>query len=466
MIKLIKKPAFLFYLICFLSLVLYSSLYYFTQNLVLDSGLSIPIIITLSFFGITTLLYGFGYFYCKDWINKQKIIILFICCLLFCLVFSWQNSLLSTDAHYYLFNNRILTEHQQNPYLVPPSNFADDQECYIVCRHLSDGTKIPYTYGPAWFLTTLIPHYLSFGNYFISLALLKLLLIFIYLASGYLIYLICKKIKPEYCKSATYLFLFNPILILETAGNAHNEIVLIFCILLSVYFLIHKKNTFAIIALFISALFKYITLPLAALLLLYILLTPQKNKIKTILSGLLTSLGITILLYAPFWAGLDTFQGLIMHSKRIAIATASPLFSIIYIILEKINSNPDYTDIIVKILFTLTFTIIILKYFKKKMILEEYLNANFWTLFTFLLIALSWLMPWYILWLFPFIIISKRIILLFLLSYVPLILYITIVSVRASFAILIIFCTITALIYLIEKQNPLALTRGRCKTRH
>jgi len=93
------------------------------------------------------------------------------------------------------------------------------------------------------------------------------------LGGGALIWLILKQLSPEQAAQGTLLFLWNPLVVIESALGGHNDTCMMFLALLAVWLHLRGHKAGVVIALTLSALVKVIT---AALVPLYMLMTVRK----------------------------------------------------------------------------------------------------------------------------------------------------------------------------------------------
>lgn len=180
---------------------------------------------------------------------------------------------LSHDFFNYLFDAKILTFYQQNPYLHKALDFPQDP--WLRFMHW---THRSYPYGPSWLIISLIPSFFSFGKFLLSFFFFKLMFIFFYLLTVYLL----KKINL----SSALFFATHPLVIIEGLVSPHNDLVAVSLAILGIYFLLKSKNLLGRFFLIFSALIKYLTAPL-------VFISPKKKKYLPVIFISL----ISILLY-------------------------------------------------------------------------------------------------------------------------------------------------------------------------
>lgn len=164
------------------------------------------------------------------------------------LFFSYP-AMLSFDVFNYIATSKILFFYHENPYIVMPIEFAGDP--LLDFTHAANKIAL---YGPVWILLTGIPYFVGFGSFLANLFAIKFFVAMFYLATTFLIWKISKNLI------SLILFAFNPLIIIETLVSSHNDVVMMFLMLLSFYVCIKKKIFFAIFLFTFSILIKYATL--------------------------------------------------------------------------------------------------------------------------------------------------------------------------------------------------------------
>ena len=141
----------------------------------------------------------------------------------------------SLDVYSYIGNGWVDSNYHENPYYTSVQEVIDehgpDQMLGKVARCWKNE---PVVYGPVWSLICKILTSLSFGNITLALYIFKIASLSIFLGSAILIDKIANR------KIFTALFALNPFILFEFLSNVHNDIFLVFFILLAIYF-IKKK---------------------------------------------------------------------------------------------------------------------------------------------------------------------------------------------------------------------------------
>jgi hypothetical protein len=189
------------------------------------------------------------------------------------LVFSYNA--FSYDLFNYIFDARILSHYHQIPFLHKPDDFIGDPTLNFM-----RWTHRYFPYGVSWLVLT-VPLAFVAMNYFLpAFFLFKLLMGFSFLGSIYLIYKISKKIFPGQEIINTVFFAFNPLVIIETLVSAHNDIPMIFFILLSIYLILQKKKVLSWVTNLFSVGIKFSTGVLLPLFIVLEFFDKTKRKIN------------------------------------------------------------------------------------------------------------------------------------------------------------------------------------------
>lgn len=185
----------------------------------------------------------------------------------------------------------------------------------------------PSAYGPTWAILTSALQWVALKigltNPLWMVLLLRLVALAAHLGSTQLIWSISGSLQritgvlsPKQRMLATLAFAWNPLLLVEAAVNAHNDIILLFLLLLAIWTLVnYDRNpllTYAGAAslLAIAASLKITLILLAPGLFLYILsqrLRYQRTLKAAFFAGV-SYIATIVLLYAPFWQ-----NGAVLH---------------------------------------------------------------------------------------------------------------------------------------------------------
>ena len=326
--------------------------------------------------------------------KRQMFILIAIAGIIFCLIIPTT----SLDIYSYIGNGWVDSNYHQNPYYTPVqevlNNNGPDEMLVKVARCWKEETVV---YGPAWSIICRILTCFSFGKITNAVFIFKIANFAIFIGCSWLIYKITKK------KLFTIIFALNPFILFEFLSNVHNDIFLVFFILLSIYFIKNKKNLgLAIVSLAIATAIKYLSVILLPFIIIYALKDEElKNKvIKTILYVIEFCLIITAF-YLIYLKDIKVLAGIFIQQNKYE---RSIMLALWYLL----NQDEKIMSIIKAILlsiFTISYISIICKLFfsknASKITFRKTMQTYQTFLFIFTFILITNFNAWYVIWLFP-----------------------------------------------------------------
>ena len=325
----------------------------------------------------------------KDIKAFLKYVVIISCIFLF--MIPWTSS----DIFYYMGVGEIDSVYGQNPYYVTIRKFSNENEEKLESDSIlkqgnanvwADTTVV---YGPIAQLIFKICTAISFKNINMCWLIFKLINVLVHIFNCYLIYKLTGKLK------FSIIYGLNPFVLLEFVGMIHNDIIVVFFVLLTLYFLYKKKNIyFSLICLALATGIKYFTVLLLPIVIFYYI-GEEKISIKIlkcIKYGLIffTIIGIE---YIPYFENIDVILAMMSQTTRYAKSIHSALFII----------NEDVMQVVrisLITLFVYCFMAQCLKFlFDKNNSIMKMLRKYNTTLILFLLILTN-CQQWYIIWLF------------------------------------------------------------------
>lgn len=217
-------------------------------------------------------------------------------------------NLLSGDVYSNIAFGRIPTVHGGNPFVEPPSNFPGDPFYRFV-----GWRSVASVYGPGWIYPSIVLTVLVDSlrpNIITYVLAYKLLAFALHLANGWLIWTILRSWRPEQRAFGAALYLLNPLALIEFAGNAHNDVLMITFILLGVLAHLRGHWYWTIAAFTLAVLTKWIALPLLPLYGLALLWeSPSwQQRVWRAAGSLAICAALCVGMYRPFWEGPRTLE--------------------------------------------------------------------------------------------------------------------------------------------------------------
>jgi hypothetical protein len=210
---------------------------------------------TYLYLGIIGLLFAF-YFYALDLARKNKLNLkeVWKIVLIGGALLTFAYNAFSYDLFNYIFDAKIVTYYQQNPYDHKALDYTGDP-----MLNFMRWTHRTYPYGPSWLGLT-VPLSFFGMNFFLPTAILfKALATASYLGTVWFISKILNKIDPKNLVFGVVFFALNPLVIVESLASAHLDIAMMFFGALAFYLLISKKFINSFFSLLFSIGIKFAT---------------------------------------------------------------------------------------------------------------------------------------------------------------------------------------------------------------
>jgi alpha-1,6-mannosyltransferase len=181
----------------------------------------------------------------------------------------------------------------------------------------------PSPYGLVWEGLSLLAFRLVSGDFLAHLFALKAITTLAHLGCAGLVALTLRRLKPDWALVGTAAFAWNPLALLESAGNGHNDILMVFFLLLAVYFAasdrrwprpapdaaqgsgLGSRGWLVIPALTLSIFTKFIPVMVLPFFLLYLIRqeTGRGRRLAVAAGNLALAGGLGVALMAPVWPG-------------------------------------------------------------------------------------------------------------------------------------------------------------------
>jgi hypothetical protein len=136
--------------------------------------------------------------------------------------------LLSDDLYLYDLYGRTISVYGANPILSPPSSFPYDPHLHWV--HWKD---LPSSYGPIWLMVSAVLSGIGGDSVTAVVVAYRIAGAALHLATVAMIWRLLRGGSPGAAVAGTIFYAWNPLVLLEVVGNAHNDVlVALFAVLL------------------------------------------------------------------------------------------------------------------------------------------------------------------------------------------------------------------------------------------
>ena len=294
----------------------------------------------------------------------------------------------SMDLFCYLSTGRISGVNHLSPYFTTYAQLTNDLFFPALNKIVWAHNLSPY--GPIAIGVNSLIAIITQNNILSGIIGFKLLALVINSLNAWLIYKLAGR-------RAFTLYAFNPLIIFELLINSHNEVLIIFFVLLSLWYLNRQKIT-SWLSLVLATLTK-----ISALIFLpwYFFLSLKQKNLKTIFPWFLAASALILffLAYYPLanhdW--LVAIKSLQSQAKQSKAAFYSPLITLLvwFFSLLKIKTAALIAIIAGRSIFIIGYTWLLLRLVKS----SNPRPISYYFLFSYGLLCLTgltWLMPWYL----------------------------------------------------------------------
>jgi hypothetical protein len=233
----------------------------------------------------------------------------------------------ATDLFRYWLHGRITSLYQANTYTAAPADFPDDPYLPLAGEWADESSP----YGPVWEILAAGIALLSPQNLFAGLMGFKLAGLVAFLLCGWLIWLLLADTSPNHRAGYTLLWAWNPALLLTFVMDAHNDVLMLFWLLLGLWVIRRGQPTAGLSLMLLAALTKPVALlPIP---IFFLACWRDSQKRGRLLSGTaVTSLLLILVTFLPFGSPLPLLARLSRESA--AYPGFSPLTIVLLFIQE------------------------------------------------------------------------------------------------------------------------------------
>jgi alpha-1,6-mannosyltransferase len=219
---------------------------------------------------------------------------------------------LSIDVLSYISHGFVRAGLGENPYLVPSSAMATSPIAADLAAYGWRPVHPVTPYGPLITQLETVVAGLPWSVDAMVIAF-KVVAVACSLATAVLIWVILGQVRPDRRDLGTAAYLWNPMVVVELAGEGHNDAIMVVLVLLALALSIRRRAAGGLIAMAAAILAKYLPalfVPLQAAYLWRTLLDSHRRLARQVAVGVAVAVFLAAALYAPYWAGVETFSGI------------------------------------------------------------------------------------------------------------------------------------------------------------
>ncbi len=222
----------------------------------------------------------------------------------------------SKDVFAYIGNGWIGAHYHENPYQM---SIGEVQEKYQAQQDGMFQKVAPVwlyervTYGPLSTLLVTVFSGLSLGNIDVALCLFKVVNWLVHLGCCYLIFKITGKRK------FVVLYGLNPVILLEGLADVHNDLWLVFFVLLAMYFARQKKSlVLTTVSVGLATTVKYVAVLILPFLVIYLVRKADlKHRIIGCIKAGCVLVGTLFVCYVPYMRDFGVLAGVFLQQRKI-----------------------------------------------------------------------------------------------------------------------------------------------------
>lgn len=307
----------------------------------------------------------------------------------------------ATDVFDYIMRGRIQALYGGNPfYQTTDSSPVFQSDPLYPYTGWRDTTT---AYGPWWEMIAGAAARLPGNDVIANVVTFKMVSVLAYAGIAILIGLALRRRDRERALYGVTFFAWNPLVIYSTAGNGHNDAVMMFFAVLGFFFLARGRLTLAALSEMGGALVKFIPALLFPIILLAGLkrLTTWRARLQYLVVTGTASTAMLVISYGHYWRGGD-----ILNEDRRAHMFTTSLATLAKAAIQ-IRYSPNLADLIVSraagllIVAWLAWHLLVLWRMKsspRDWDWQPYVSTGVSVLLFYLLVACLYFQPWYTLW--------------------------------------------------------------------
>src|SRR5271157_3736189 len=361
-------------------------------HLLQDVGIPAYFRMILAFSGLA-FLYFMGIHAASQTKSKAAWIIVIAGILAFILVLLFMAPYDALDIYDNIFHGRIIGIYGGNPFQQLIANFPKDP-----FFNYPRWKNAPSAYGPVWEMLDGLTARLAGNDIIANVLAFKLLPGIFHIASVAVIVLFLRRTAPKQALSGMLLAGWNPVVLYEIWGNGHNDIAMVFWIILAVFLISRKRYTLATLSLVMGALIKFIPVLLipSALLVGYYSLDKLGTRLWFLLKTLLGSVLMTATAYLVFWNGVASLS-INRRMEMFSTSIPSVIVNVLYQRLDFIESARIVSMSALGLL--VIFMVYELIRFRNQGPGRNFSQMAFNILAFYLMFTCLWFQQWYSIWL-------------------------------------------------------------------
>ncbi|MGI8616132.1 MAG: glycosyltransferase 87 family protein [Actinomycetota bacterium] len=315
--------------------------------------------------------------------------------------------LISRDVYSYVAHGQIVSIHHANPYVQTPADFPS-----LLTRELVGPKWVdtPSVYGPLFSHLSGVVTRVS-ARLDVLVDTFRLIAIAASLATTFVIAAVARRVRPSRAAFAVAAFGLNPVVLFQSAGSGHNDLLVALAIAISAWLVVRDRTIWAAGVLTCGALIKAtLFLPLLLLVVWVVWRRPSSERFSAGAAHAGVAVAIVAIVSAPFFQLHDPTLGMLELSSHEGWLAPSRFFRRI---LDAISG--DTLGVVARVVFPLALAAAVVWLVRAVARAgasgrpsTELLGGWGWSLLALTLLG-PVLLPWYLAWSLPLLWILPRV---------------------------------------------------------
>ena len=301
------------------------------------------------------------------------------------------------DVFIYAARSRLLSEYGENPNAVPPIVHWDaDPYMAYASKEWSDNLS---PYAPLWNQIAAPITWLGGDSIAAAVIGFKMLSAISAIAIAWLVYDILRARNPEWALVAALFWLWNPLVIWDGIGNAHNDVILMLPVVAAFWAWQRRHDSWVVPLLLASVLIKYVTIILIPI--AVVALWRRNREWSERIGGILLAAASAFFLIGfslfPFY-DLDAIE---VSAREQGVKVAASLAWVVMASIGEWDLGRVTVESVRNVAYIIVSAIIAIWMVACWRNPGRLLVAAFEVMFAFMLIASTNQRAWYVIWLVP-----------------------------------------------------------------
>jgi alpha-1,6-mannosyltransferase len=301
----------------------------------------------------------------------------------------------AADVFDNIMHGRILGIYGANPFHDRARLFPDDPFLPYVAWQ---GT--PSAYGPLWELLAAGVARLAGDGIMANVIAFKLVGVLFLGATMALVGAIVHRTHPDHALRGVLLLGWNPVALMEVAGQGHNDSVMAFWLVAAIGAVATRHYTLAVGALIVGTLVKFIPILLLPAVVVVALrsLSGWRRRFGFLLAGGVLTVVVVVAAYAPFWEGTETL-GVGRRTRMFTTSLPAMVYVSIQPTIDKATAGKWVSAAAAGLTALVAMGVCWRLWHRPDW--QRLTESAAWVLLFYLLFACSWFQSWYVVWLLP-----------------------------------------------------------------